>query len=383
MKKIIYYLCLVIFTQCQLQDNNTKVAEDIAIGTYTRKEGHVDGKADGIYLMKFQNGELQASDTISGITNPSYLTANKDKSVIYAVQEIADNSSHGGGLVSSFIKNQDSDDYRAVNSIKSYGGAPCYISLSNDEKFLFVANYMSVISSYEILDDGSIGDTLSVIRHEGGDTISSRQDGAHPHMIAPIPDTDYVLVSDLGANKIYHYHCDNGTLNEAASTEMTRGAGPRHFAFHQDKEVLFVLNEIDYSIEVFTVEDWTKPLRRIQKIKTIEQEPDTGTVNTAAIRIHPNGLYVYASNRGINGSEENSISVFKINDDNTLERVQVKASGGKIPRDFVISPDGQFLLIAHQNSDNIIIYHLDETTGMIGEKSSDTHVMTPVCLKFL
>ncbi|MGK0366316.1 MAG: 6-phosphogluconolactonase [Saprospiraceae bacterium] len=356
------------------------------IGTYTRKEGHVDGKAEGIYIMEMntETGELTGLDTITNGINPSYLTVHPNGKYLYAVNELADGTDAYVGTVSAYLLDENGRFDKALNVVNAQGDAPCHVSVDATGKYVLVASYMGTIAAFPIQADGSLGEASSIVKHELANPPGGRQDGAHAHMIVSAIDDKSVFVTDLGKDQVIHYQLINGELNEVAVTEVTKGAGPRHMAFHPTQEHLYVLGELNRSVEVFKYTRAEKPFDRMQIVSTFDRPITTGGVFCSAIRIHPNGKFLYVGNRGISGNTDQTIAMYQI-DEKTgrLTFLGLQDTDGLVPRDFNISPDGNLLLVGHQDSGTIEAFKIDKATGKLTATGVVNKVATPVCLEFI
>jgi 6-phosphogluconolactonase len=390
MKLKLIYLGIFMFaiTSCKNTDSqenagyNSEAYEAVFIGTYTKKEGHVDGKATGIYILKMdkKTGELSLVNVIRDIVNPSYLTIHPNKKWMYAVQELADGNRIGKVSAYSFDKEMNVSE---LNQVSSKGDAPCHISVDKTGKYVLVANYMETIAAYPIQEDGSLGEASSVVEHQRTQPKEVRQETGHPHKINAVLNDNTILVTDLGLDQVLHYQLDKeGVLNKVVVTPTAFKAGPRHFDVHTNQKWMYVLNELNATIEAFNIENGQIAFERFQTIGTLA-EPSKDNY-PSAIHIHPNGKLLYSANRGLNGSKEQSISMFSIHPETgQLTFKGTQNTKGNIPRDFAIDPSGQYLLAANQNSDNIITFKINTETGMLEETGLEFAVNTPVCLKFL
>ena len=380
-----YSLATAILMSCHHNQNDTiqhnSIEKDMyfAVGTYTKKEGHVDGKAPGIYIAKLNEAELSiiVIDSLTGITNPSYVTIDDRGRKLYSVSETGDN------LRSGMIKGYQYDaewNFQELNEASTHCNAPCHLALSSDQDYIMTANYMGGISAHKIMENGSIGPLTDTVFHMGFDPDSGRQSASHPHMILQTPVDNQVLISDLGSNKIFHYEVKDGMYQLLASTLTLPNTGPRHAAHHPHKKYVYVLNELNNTVEVFSYADLTQEMDRKQSISTLSENTEAAGMSASAIKIHSSGKFLYTANRG---NDQNFISAFKINDTNgTLTIIQNIDSEGEIPRDFEISPSGKLMLVANQNSDNIVLFKIDQNSGTLSKTDKSFHVLTPVCIKF-
>jgi 6-phosphogluconolactonase len=248
------------------------------------------------------------------------------------------------------------------------------------------ANYVGgTVASFPILEDGSLGESTSVHAHKIEKVNLPRQEAAHAHMIVSGMEENAVFAVDLGTDKVIKYYLDeNGVMEKRTEIQVSEGAGPRHLAFHSTQNIMYVLGELNYSIEAFKYEAEKDKFERIQTVNTWDIGEGDGMVNCAAIKVHPSGKFLYASNRDIKSDTQNGIAMFRIDPDSgKLTHLGTQDSKGLIPRDFEIDPSGKFLLVANQNSDSIVTFEIDTDSGLLKETGFIKEVMTPVCLKFL
>ncbi len=346
------------------------------IGTYTEKLGHVDGKAEGIYTCAMDEaGKINIIQTTKGIANPSFVSISPDKKHLYAVAENGGKPDQPFGSVVAYKINADYSLLK-INEIASYGIAPCHVSVSLDNRFVFVANYATGnIVSYKILENGALSDSICTRKHIAT-TENSGAGKAWAHQVVPV-DKTFLMAMDKGADKAYTYLITpNGNLIKSSEMNLPNGAGPRHFAKHPTRDICYIINENNSTISVFNIFDKNYSLETptLQTVRTI---PDnfSSRNSCADIHVHPNGKFVYASNRG-----HNSIALFSVSEqDGRLTFVNTTPSEGEIPRNFHITPDGKKMLVANQNSSNISIFSIDEKTGLLTLLATSA-VPTPVCV---
>jgi len=355
-------------------DSESKIIhENIAIGTYTRMEGHVSGDADGIYLgqLNTQTGQLTISDTIGGIVNPSYLQVKNQK--IYAVSEVANGT--GNPIGKLHIIDLASKEHQVISV---NGDAPCHVNITNQGDYAVTSNYLSKVSLVALNNDPKLSEALLI---EGDTQGPPRQEAPHPHMSVIAPDDETVLVADLGLDAIIHFQLKEGSLIELARTQTLPKAGPRHMVVDRQNSIVYVITELNHSIESFLFKDAQSPMNRIRSVSTLKEGGHNPNVNCSAIHMHPSSNYIYAANRGLNDEPEQSISAFRVLEPGVLSLIDTYPTKGLIPRDFTISPDGQFLLVANQETDNIFTYKVEQD-GRLTSTDYITEVRSPVCLKF-
>jgi 6-phosphogluconolactonase len=346
----------------------------VFVGTYTQKLDHVNGKATGIYTCRLdmKTGELTVVDSTIGIRNPSFLTVSPDKKYLYAVAENGGVPEERFGSVVAY-QITEGGKLTKLNEVQSFGAAPCAVATDKSGKCVYIANYATGnVVSYSVKADGSLSDSISMHQHKG-DSV------AWAHQMIQSPDGKYLLSCDKGADKVFVYKYNpNGQLAPLSNStiSMAKGAGPRHLAFNPKNPTLFyVINEVNNTIN--SVSFGEKSMIN----ETVSTLPVgfTGNNSTAEIEVHPNGKFVYGSNRG-----HNSIVAFSVNETTgKLTLIDHTSTIGLVPRSFMITPDGSLLLVANQNSDNVVAYKIDQITGKLTPTGANSCVMTPVCLKML
>ncbi len=350
---------------------------DLFVGTYTESLPHVDGKAEGIYRVKIdaRTGMITAKQSLRNVRNPSWLAVHPSGRYLYAVNETAEFLGVAGGGVTGFRITED-DGLDLVDVISSHGVEPCHAAIDPAGRFLVVANYRNgSLTVYPIRDDGSLGDPTDVVQHHGSSSHPIRQSGPHAHQVV-FDDRRRVFVPDLGLDEIIVYVLEeNGRLIRHSTSGLAQGAGPRHMAFHPTGGFAFVINELASTITTFAVSDG-----RLEPLSSSSTLPGEWQAehSAAAIRVSPDGRFVYGSNRG-----PDSIAVFAFRESTgTLEYVSDHPTMGRTPRDFQLSPDGGLLIAANQDSDSLATFHVDATTGRLSPTGHILEIPTPVCLQF-
>ena len=346
---------------------------DLLIGTYTK------GKSKGIYVYRFysETGRLAYLNEIDDVANPSYLSVASDNKFVYAVNETGKN-----GEVSSFSFDPKQGKLVFLNKQSSAGADPCYISEDKACKNVFVANYSSGnLAVLPVNKDGSLSPASQVLQDQGQGANKERQEGPHVHIAQLSPDEKYLLYSDLGTDKLNIERYKPGKVQPLspatpAFVTVKAGNGPRHIVFSADEKHVYLVTEMGSDVIVF---DYDKgKLTQTQDV-TLLRNGFTGKTAGAAIHISPDGKFLYASNR----LETNEISVFAISPESgELTFVQRVSSFGINPRDFAIDPNGNFLVLANQDSDTVFVYKIDKQTGKLTKTSSFIDIGNPVCLKF-
>ncbi|MBK6935526.1 MAG: lactonase family protein [Chitinophagaceae bacterium] len=352
--------------------------------TYYMLVGTYDSpKSEGIYVYEFDSKAGIAS-AISHIktSNPSYLAVSPEQKFVYAVNENAD-STGKGGQVSSFSFNKKAGTLFFLGSQSSEGNHPCYISVDKSNRWVFAGNYSSGnLSVLPVNKYGKLSKSIQVIQHEGSGADTIRQKTPHVHGIFLKKKSSYVYVTDLGTDKImiYYQNNKNGKLypSKLKYVSVSTGGGPRHLDFHPKGKFVYLLNELSGSVSVFR--DWGNG--NLEEIQTHSSLPLTykGKAGAADIHVSADGKFLYASNR----AGANSIAIFSIEQKTgTITLVGHQYTEGEAPRNFNFDPTGKFLLVANQNSDEIVVFRRDVHTGLLTDTNNRIKVGKPVCIKWI
>lgn len=351
----------------------------VYVGTYTR------GESRGIHILRLdlQTGALSAVGVRDGVVNPSFLALHPDRPYLYAVNEISRFRDERSGAVSAFSLDPATGQLKLLNQASSGGAAPCHLVVDPTGRNLLVANYSGgSVAVLRILEDGRLGEIRALVQHEGSSVDPGRQRGPHAHGVILDGANRRALVADLGLDKVllYRFEPTEGTLVPAdpPAVGLTPGAGPRHLALSPDGRWLYVINELDSTLAVFSRSAAGGALRKVQTVSTLPDD-HSGQNSTAEVVVHPTGRFVYGSNRG-----HDSIAVFAVGPgDGRLRLVEHEPTGGRTPRNFGIAPGGTWLLAANQDSDNVVTFRIDPESGRLESSGHSATVPTPVCVVFL
>ena len=349
----------------------------VYIGTYTGKDG-----SKGIYrsTLDSKTGKLGAPEVAAEVVSPSFLSIAPNGKSLYAIGEAAGND---GGGVHSWKLDPKSGVLSDQVSLTSGGPGPCHISTDAKNQFAIVANYGGGSAAvFKLKDDGSLAERSDFVQH--------KDDAAGDKLRAPRGHCGFfdatgalAFVCDLGLDQVKIYKLDratgNITPNEPASVVMPKGTGPRHIHIAPDNSVAFVCGELAMTINLIAMDVKANKFELKQTLSTTPDGKPTKGGSTAEIRIHPNGKFVYVSNRG-----HNSIAVFEYD----AKAMALKAAGhitGEIatPRNFNITPCGKWMVICSEAGARVAVYAIDERTGMAKETANSITVERPVCVKFL
>ncbi len=346
----------------------------VYIGTDTSK-----GVSKGIYQARFDTtqGKLTVPALAVATVRPSYLAvtpAGPTKRFLYAVNAINDPAA----TATTFAIDPQTGTLHQSSQVTSAGAGPAYISVDDTNRSAFVANYFGgTVASYRIQPDGTLSQPVDRIDFKDHQKfgvlgpVAARQDTSHPHCVTISPDNRFLLVCDLGTDHItvFQIHPETGELTDPhLFTNDRPGSGPRHLAFHPNNRWVYGINEIDSTIDHYL---WTATrfadnpqgllVNTNTPVKTIAADFPAEKNTAAELAISPDGLTLYASNRG-----EDSLVVFSIRPkDGKLDLVQRISCGGKTPRHFTLDPTAQWLLCGNQDSANITIFRRDAATGKL------------------
>ena len=280
---------------------------------------------------------------------------------------------------------------RLLNTLPTSGTSTCFISTDKTGKYALMANFGSgSVTVIRLKDDGSLGELTSFIQNIGHSVNPAIQTGPHPHSILVSPDNRYVIVSDLGLDKVQIYHFDEKTgelspPNPPFAT-VKPGGGPRHFTFSPSGKFAYQLSEMSGIVDAFAWDPTRGTLTHLQSSETIPHG-FAGDNHSAEIAISPDGKFLYESNRrntGDTGWGPDTIGVFAIDPEKgTLTLVEQAPSGAIMPRNFAIDPTGSYLLVAHQYSNNVVVLKLDQTTGRMEKTGKEIKLDVPVCIQFV
>lgn len=344
---------------------------NLLIGTYTSS-----GKSEGIYSYNFdtETADTQLKSITKNVINPSYLSFSPDKKFVYSVNETGKTSA-----VSAFKFDKITGALSFLNKVESGGNDPCYITSDKDN--VVIANYSGgSLSIFKRNINDELQPATQTLSHTGKSIDpKGRQKSAHVHMVKFSPDKKYLISTDLGEDFVYSYFYNPSNSKEPlefrAKTQTKLGTGPRHFDFSQNGKYLYLINEFDGVITTYKYNNGI--LRPIDTKPTVDSNFE-GKIDGADIHVSADGKFLYSTNRG----DANTISVFSVLKSGKLKFVERVSTLGKGPRNFVIDPSGKFLLIAHQYTNDVVIFNRNTVTGKLTDSNKRINVGVPVCLIF-
>lgn len=351
-------------------------AAPVFIGTSASKIS----SSKGIYVADFDSatGKLTAPALAAPYQNPGFLALHPTKPILYACGQPTKPYADGSSSVAAFSLANESA-LKLLGEASVGGKGACHLAVDSSGRAVAIANYGDgSVSMVKLDDDGLPEATASVVSRTGSGPNKLRQNGPHAHGVYFDKTNTILFVPDLGLDQVFVYPFDEGTLKlgkPLPSLIGSPGSGPRHMAFSSDEKNAYIINELDNSVLATSYE--SGKFKSLGAVLTLPQD-FAGTSSAAEIEIHPNGHFVYASNRG-----HDSISVYRRDDKTgTLVSVQLATCSGRTPRHFKIDPSGKWLLCANQDSNAISVLPLDPATGLLGTAGSTVSVPGPVCLLF-
>jgi 6-phosphogluconolactonase len=345
-------------------------------GTYTT------GKSEGIYVFEFNSAD-GTSKPLSKvkISNPSFVAVSPNEQFVYSVEEDAANNGKGGEI-SAFSFDKKTGTLNLINRQLTGGDHPCYVSVDKTGKWVAAGNYTSgSLSILPIQAGGGLGAASTNIQQVGSGPNKARQASPHVHCTFFSPDNRFLFVPDLGIDKVMIYAFDKNTGKLTSAKQpfaaSTPGAGPRHICFDPTNNFAYLMEELSGTVVAYKYKNGKlKPVQRISSMPA----GDTSFAGSADIHVSPDGKFLYASNR----ADANNIGIFSVNQKNgKLTLVGHQSTLGKTPRNFNFDPTGNFLLVANQNSDTIVVFKINKVTGLLTDTQHNIEVGKPVCLKWI
>jgi 6-phosphogluconolactonase len=376
MKKLL--LLIVILSVWGSIDAQPK-KEVLYVGTYSIRG------SQGIYAYSFNRAKqtLTLLQAVPSLESPTYIAIHPSQKYLYSVNRGKADVADQGGSVSAYGIDPATGRLSGLNNKSSYGDGPCYVEVDKAGKYIFVSHYnegnLTILSLFK---DGLVGSVSDAKKYIGNSVDPDRQQSPHIHSTVISPDNKFVYVMDLGTDKIYVYefNATEGTLRPAATPEISvvPGSGPRHLTLHPSGDFAYLAEELTSTVGVFSVDKANGTLTVLQD--SVRSLPENFAEKNTSADIHTDvsGKFLYVSNRGAN-----VLSIYALGPDGTINLIGHQNTGGKVPRNFLVDPQGQYLFVANQDSDTINIFKINSKTGMLTEVGKPVSVPSPVCLKLV
>jgi len=305
----------------------------------------------------------------------SFLALHPSLPVLYGVGE-------SPGIIAAFQIDTTTGRLTRLNQQPTVGAGPCHVAVAPGGAHVAVANYGGgSVALFPLDAAGTLAPASAFVQHEGSSAHPTRQTKPHAHSVNFDPSGKFLLAADLGTDQVlvYRYDAATGALapNDPPPAALAPGAGPRHLVFHPTGRYVYVVNELDNTVSAFAFDAAAGRLDLIGSTGTLPAD-FTGDNTTAEVRAHPNGRFLYASNRG-----HDSIALFHIDQANgALNFINATPTGGKTPRNFNLDPSGAFLIAANQQSDTLHTFRIDAETGALSPTGDPVASPRPMCVLF-
>lgn len=354
-------------------------AATLLVGSYT------DGASQGIYRYHFDDKAGQIGPTplqVVKSVSPSWLVLSADQRQLFAVNETPQ------GHASSFSISSNGE-IKPLNQVVTLGDEPTHASLSRDQRYLFVANYAvnpdpgGSLVVIPVAKDGTLKPVVQQARHKASGVNPERQAGAHVHSLVLSPDGQHLYASDLGADKVFIYRYDGASADHPltaaipASVALPPGSGPRHLLFDAKGRHAYLTLEMNAEVVMFDVQDGNLVER--QRLPLTERQ-EAAAKAAGGLHLSADGRFLYVSNRGT----ANEIVAFSVGkQDGQLTFLQRRPAEGDHPREFALDPSDNFLLVANQKSNQIVVIRRDPRSGKLLETVQTLKQDAPSDLKFI
>jgi 6-phosphogluconolactonase len=370
-------LCILMFVCLSFSGVRQVKAQPFFIGGY----------GEGIYLSRLAtDGSMSPAVLLAEQKNPSFFCLHPKLDVLYVVSETMRNDPSNPATVVAYrfdraaIESGESPSLSVLNSRRIDGDIPCHITIDSGGRSLVIANYINgSVVTFVVNDDGSIGQEGSNIVHE----LVDGKKASNGHCSAIAPGDQWVLVADLGLDRVFVYAFDaeTGKLTPSAHPylRLPDGSGPRHLSFHPDGRTIFIINETNMTMTSARWDGSAGKLTLINTVGTLPPDTQTSGFSTAEVLVHPSGRFVYGSNRG-----HDTIVTMKVDPQSgSIQRLRNTSTLGKTPRNFRLTPCGTLLLAENQGSDTIFSFSIDEETGQLTATGHSITVPAPACIRFV
>lgn len=350
------------------------------LGTFTDKDSR------GIYVVRLDadTGALSAPELAAELSYPEFFALHPNKRIVYSMARVPGADGKPTGAVAAFALEPETGRLTLLNLESTGQRSLCHLALDATHRMLVAVSYGGgYVASFPVLPDGRVGPVKTLLPQTGPlGPNAARQEKPHPHSVTLSPDNRFAFVADLGVDRVFTYRLspEDGSIapHEPAFATFAPGAGPRHTKFSVDGKFFYVLDELDCTVTSCRYDAPRGVVEPFQRVSTLPAE-FAGENTTSEVRVHPNGRFVYAANRG-----HDSLAVFERNaGTGALTRVEIVACGGRTPRNFSLTPDGRWLLCAHMDSNTLVVFRVDAATGRLTRTGPTVAVPRVVCVQFV
>ena len=368
-------------------------AYHVYFGTYTNAKT----ESQGIYRSRLDvaTGRLSPAELAAPAKDPAFLALHPNGKFLYALDESSDPKRTPTTGLSAYAIDPTTGALTLLNQQSPGGPGPCHLAVDATGQTLLVANYSGgSVSAISLQPDGRLGALGSIVTHTGSSVNPGRQKAPHAHGIYFAPDNRFAFAPDLGIDRVIAYRITPATAQltlhpsspsapptaVTAGTVLPPGSGPRHLTFHPTGKFVYVINELLCTMTAFAYDSAAGTLTSLQTISTLPpgESIPKGT-STAEVQVHPNGRFLYGSNRGAN-----TLVVYAI-DEKTglLTHIENVSTLGKTPRHFALDPTGTWLLAENQDSSTVAVFRVDPKSGRLTPSGPLVAVPAPVSAVFV
>jgi 6-phosphogluconolactonase len=331
-----------------------------------------------------EDGTIERASETEGVVNPTYLSIDRKGHRLYATSELLGGTE---GVISAYAIDPRSGELSCLNEERTYGDVAAHCDIDGSGRFVAVANYGSdahglhpdqSVALFPLAEDGSLLPSVSGARHLGKG-FHLRQQQPHPHCVRWSPDNRFIVVCDLGIDKLvaYRFDAERRTIERHGDVQLPAGSGPRHFLFHPSRPLAYVVCELSSQLVSLSYDTESGSFAVIGSRATTQSRAQ-GDNYCSALKLAPNGRWLYAGNRG-----HDSIAQFEIHPASGLAEMRASfPSAGNTPRDFTFDPTGRFLLVANQDSDWIASFRLG-SDGSLNAGGAGYALGTPMAVAFV
>ena len=337
-----------------------------------------EAPAEGIFAFRLNenNGEMTPIGVVAEEERPTWVLCDPQRPILYSVCEVGNRDERFGTITSFRISDQNGS--LQPLSRRRTGGGSTHLTLSQDGAILYCANFGGPSAVAVPVDiDGRLGPIRSeVITHGTGP--HRRQTKPHPHGVTVDPSGSYLLVPDMGADKIFVYALDDNHIRPVSTASFHAGCGPRFVLFGAAGRDAYMVAEL--SAEVFHLK-WDDARGELTLAAVTALDPPDAALppGAAAFGLSNDGRFLYVSNRGTH-----EIHCFAVSpNDGTLTQIQTLNAGGEKPWGLAISGSGDWLLMANQASDRVSSFRIDPQTGKLSASGHHLNVKTPTSVGFV
>lgn len=324
---------------------------------------------EGICSVEFdpETGAFGEPTTLAQPLNPSYVLMDRSAQVLFAVRETTKDEDPALLSFSTGAKN----GLAPLSKVLVAGELPCHLAFDPTHQRLASAQYLTGDVALCRTVDGVLQQPKTILNNLPLGPKPQRQEAPHAHCVAFTDEGSVLHVVDLGTDSVTSHRLDDG--DEVVETQvlpLPPGCGPRHIVLNKAASRGFVICELDESL--ITLErngiGWA-----LESIHEGFPPPTDGLGAGAAIRLTADEKFVYVS-----GRRQSAIACFSVN--GNVQPVAEFPSGGQIPRDFILTSDGNWLIVAHQDSGTLTSIKIDPENGLFELSEHRCNLHKPVCV---